>query len=216
MQQIIWKGKPVKTPKGLALAIPYPKLAAKVQEEWDKAVDKPDPKTMHYTTCAVSVIDIIANKRQQITADVSRFIHGDVIYYFDDKDEALIANQHLLWDKWKAYAERILQTPAKSSQGIMAIEQSDTYYNKAMELTLEPDDWHFYALQNFIIICHSWVLGYGIYEGEISPVLAIQASHADSLYQEQQWGSDEQATAERQGIINELQQIKNYLHLLAD
>ncbi len=200
---------------GALLQIPYPNLAAEVQKEWDKVSDKPDPKQMHYTTCAVSTIDIVANKRGIITADIAHFIHADVIYYFDDTDEVLIAHQHQAWDKWKAYAEEKLQTEAKTIQGIAPIQQSDTYYNEAVKFITATDDWHFYALQNFISICHSWVLGYGIYAGDLTPTLAIAASHADSLYQEQQWGADAQATEERQAIINELQQVKNYLQLLS-
>lgn len=213
MTEIQWQGKSVKTPQGALLEIPYSRLAKTIQQEWDKA-KKPDPKTMHYTTCAVSVIDIVANKRSQIMTDMNHFIHGDVIYYFDDRDEVLLSHQHGIWDEWKLWAEQKLQTPAKITHGIVAIQQSDSYYKKAIEIMEKKDNWHFYALQNFICICHSWVLGYAVYCGDLSAQRAIEVSHGDNLYQEQQWGKDAQALSERQALMNEMEQMQNYLHLL--
>lgn len=213
MTQITWRGKSVKTPQGAELQIPYKPLADKVQAEWDKT-EKPDPKTMLWTVCAVSVIDIIIPKRKLITEDISQFIHADVIYYFDDRDEALIKHQHNVWDKWKVAAEKKLKTEAKTVNGIVPIQQSDTYYKEAMKILTSQDDWHFYALQMMISACHSWVLGVGLFDGDLTAEQAVKLSHADVLYQEQHWGIDEQATQERQDMIKELEEIQNYLHLL--
>ncbi len=213
-QKIIWHGVEVKTPQNLKLKIKYSALAQEVQKEWDMVEKTPNLKSMTLTAFAVSVIDIISSKRQQITKDISNYINCDVIYYFADRDSELIAHQHKVWDEWIKWAENKLQCQAKTTNGITALAQSDEFTAAATKLLSEADDWHFYAFQNFISICASFTLGYALYCGCLSAERAIELSHADSLYQEEQWGRDTQATQERQNMIDDLTAIQIYLHLL--
>src|SRR5262249_36461399 len=72
---------PVKTPARRSLAAPTQPLAEALAEEWRAQREQIDPSTMPLTRLANSIIDGVAEKPDEVAAEVEKYLASDLIFY---------------------------------------------------------------------------------------------------------------------------------------
>ena len=91
-------GKPVKTPARALLALPTPKLADAIAEEWRAQSDVLDPTTMPLTRFAYAAIDVAPTHRARLTEEILAYGKSDLLCYRAEAPAALIARQNEAWN----------------------------------------------------------------------------------------------------------------------
>jgi chaperone required for assembly of F1-ATPase len=95
---VLLDGKPVRTPKRNALALPKTALAEAIAAEWGAVGEELDPRTLPLTGLANAAIDIVAPDPAAFAADLGRYAETDLLAYRAEGPAELVARQAAQWD----------------------------------------------------------------------------------------------------------------------
>jgi chaperone required for assembly of F1-ATPase len=98
-------GRPVKTPARKPLAAPTLALAEALAAEWAGQGEVIDPAAMPLTRLFNSALDGVAERMEEVEADVVRFAGSDLVCYRAGEPEALVAAQNAAWDPYLSLAK---------------------------------------------------------------------------------------------------------------
>src|SRR3954468_13308864 len=97
---VLLDGRPVLTPSGAKLALPTQALAALVAEEWADQGDEIALADMPATRLAHTAADRVPQVREAVAEEAARYAGSDVLCYFADGPEALVALERAEWEPW--------------------------------------------------------------------------------------------------------------------
>lgn len=195
---ILLDDRPVKTPAKAAFDLPTRALADAVAEEWDAQQGEIDPNSMPLTRLANSALDKVAPQRKAVAALIADYGASDLLCYRATGPEALIARQADHWDALLDWAARDLDIAFAVQSGLMPIEQPDGSRAEIARRTTDLDAFALTALHELVSLSGSWVIGYAALTGAHAPGALWRSALVDELWQEEQWGADEEAVAARE------------------
>jgi chaperone required for assembly of F1-ATPase len=193
-------GKPVKTPSGKALAVPFQALAAAIAREWDQAPDRFTPDDLPLMQLAVTALERVPANRVELVSQLAWFGLTDLLCYRAAEPPALVSLQHDAWQPWLDWADSALGIPLVFTTGLLPVAQpAGTRLAFETLLASLPD----YALAGLGVIAPalgSLVLGLAVLHGALQPEAACELSQLDESWQEQNWGTDPDAANRRQKV----------------
>ena len=86
---VLLDGRPVKTPKKIALQLPTKALAEAVAAEWQAQAQRIDPTLMPLTRLANTTLDAVTGQEVEVRADVVRYAGSDLICYRAEQPQSL-------------------------------------------------------------------------------------------------------------------------------
>lgn len=191
-------GRPARTPARNALAVPCRRIAAALEEEWNRQGERIDPATMPVTRLANSAIDGVAPRMEEIRAEVLAYAGADLLCYRAGEPERLAALQARHWDPVLAWAERRLGARFALAEGIMHVPQPvETLAAFAAALEAFEDPFVLAGLHVATTLTGSALLALALAEGEIGVDAAWAAAHVDEDWNMLLWGEDAEALARR-------------------
>ncbi len=206
-------GRPVKTPNKRDLRCPSRALAEAVAEEWNAQDEHIKPHTMPMTQLANTAWDRVPAHRAEIEGELLRHVEGDVLCYYADGPDTLIARQRAAWDPLRAWAvERFGATWAAGS-GILPVGQDGAVHAAMADAIRALDDVSLTALQVAAPVCSSLILGFALVEGRVSTEEAFAAAFVDELHQAEEWGDDFEAVDRRARLRRDLEDVARFLEL---
>jgi len=188
-------GRAVRTPARAELVVPTRALAAEIAAEWDAQEGKIRPVTMPMTCAANAAIDRVAREPAAVAAMLAAYGDTDLLCYRADSPAALVARQAVAWDPLLDWAESALSARLCITCGVMHVAQDRAVLDRLHAEVRLLDIWALTALHDLVSLSGSLVIGFAALR-EHAPAEALwRVSRIDESWQEEKWGSDEEASA---------------------
>lgn len=186
----------VRGPLGGRLVAPTRALAELIAREWEGQGEFLDVAGMHATRLANTAIDSIPKARSATAQSVSDYASSDLLCYFAEEPEALVARQTAQWEPVLQRAEGELALRFVRAAGIIHRPQPEATLAKVRDLAAALDDFRLTGVAFGASLYGSAVLALALERGWIDGAEALALSRLDEIFQEEAWGIDEEA-AER-------------------
>ena len=207
-------GKTVRTPSRRVLAAPRPAIAEALRGEWDAQTKTIDPAQMPLTRLANSILDGVADRRDEAAADIVEYLGSDLLFYRADRPAGLIARQEAVWDPIVRWAADDLGARFVLAQGIVHVQQPDRAI-AAARAAIPADAWIVGALHSITTLTGSALLALALLQGFRDAGAIWHAAHVDEDWNIEKWGFDAEAMTRRAGRETEFKAAVLVLQSLA-
>lgn len=194
---VLLDGRPARTPAGSRLVVPAEALAALLAEEWEAQAVTIDFAAMAATRLAFAAADRVSAARAETAAEVGRYAGADLLCYFADAPEALIARQTQRWLPLLDWARDSLGLELHRTVGIVHRPQPASTIERVEALALALDDFALAGLAFAAGLFGSAILALALQRDQLDGAAAFELSRLDETFQEEQWGVDAEAAARR-------------------
>ena len=186
-------GRSVRTPLKTPLVVPTEALARAIAAEWDAQQEQVAPGTMPVTRSANAALDKVATQRQEVIALLTEYGTTDLLCYRAEGPEALVARQAEAWDPLLDWAAQRLGSRLFPVSGVMYQPQPK---DNLAALNRPVDGMAAFALTGFhdlVTLSGSLVIGLAVHDDHLSAEAAWPLTRIDETYQQDLWGTDEEA-----------------------
>ena len=188
-------GRMVRTPAKAELVVPTRALAQEIAAEWDAQEGEITPATMPMTRAANAAIDRVAREREAVAAMLAEYGGSDLLCYRADSPAELAATQAAAWDPLLDWAESALSARLRTTCGVMHVAQDAGAMERLHAEVRLLDIWALTAFHDLVSLSGSLVIGFAALRDH-APVKALwRVSRVDEIWQEEQWGCDDEASA---------------------
>lgn len=206
-------GRPLRTPRRLALVVASRALAEAIAAEWQAQEDRIRPESMPLTRMTNSAIDTVMSDRDAVVDTIAAYGVSDLVCYWADAPDDLVARQRAHWQPLLGWIARRFDVMLRTTAGIGHLQQDAAALAALREAVAGCDDMELAALHEVTTITGSLVIGLAAILGEIDAEQAWQAGHVDAIYQAERWGSDPEAAARERALSRDLDSALEFLHL---
>lgn len=188
-------GREVRTPGKRPLLLPTRPLAESVRAEWAAQGEKIDPGTMPITRTVNSAIDKVAAARAGVIEVVVAYGDADLLCYRAASPEELARRQSEAWDPLLDWAARSFGARLVPVAGVMHRAQGPEALGRLNDEVEKLSDIGLAAFHDLVSLSGSLIIGLAVIHAVDEVDRLWLASRVDELWQEQQWGEDEIASA---------------------
>lgn len=188
-------GRGVKTPAKQPLYAPTRAMAEAIALEWDAQQDIINPNTMPVTKTANAAIDKVMVQHAEVADMLAAYGDSDLLCYRADAPEELVVRQSEQWDPMLEWADAELGVRLLPRTGVMHVPQDPQAVAELRAQTHALGAFELAAFHDLVSLSGSLVLGFAAARRARSADEIWTLSRLDELWQEEQWGEDEDATA---------------------
>ena len=192
-------GRRVKTPAKAALILPTRSMAEAIAAEWQAQGEQIRPDTMPMTRSANAALDKVRLQHAEVAEMIAAYGDSDLLCYRAERPQSLVARQAEDWDPLLEWAADALNAHLKPVVGVIHVPQSSAALRTLGDRVIALDDFALTALHDLVSLSGSLIIGLAATEQFLPPTELWRRSRVDETWQEEAWGSDEEAseTAER-------------------
>ncbi len=191
--RVLLDGRSVKTPGKSDLVVPTRAMAEAMREEWDAQDGEIDPETMPVTKAANSAIDKVTVQFSEVADMLADYAGTDLLCYRAATPIDLKDRQSLQWDPLLDWCAERYDARLIPVEGVMFSPQDDAALARLKAEIHAMSPWRLTGVHELITITGSLVLGLAILEGRLTADAAWDLSRLDELFQQEDWGVDEDA-----------------------
>ncbi len=186
-------GRGLKTPAKTAVVVPTKAMAEAIAAEWQAQGDEIDPLSMPVTRSANAALDKVALQHAEVADMLAEYGGTDLLCYRADSPTELMNRQATLWDPILDWAEEVLDARLTPVQGVMFQSQDSAALQNLRQRVHKFSNFELAAFHDLVSLSGSLVLGFAaVYQIKTADEL-WNLSRVDELWQEEQWGFDEEA-----------------------
>lgn len=186
-------GRVVKTPAKAALLLPTQALAQAVAAEWSAQEGEIKPLTMPFTRSANAAIDKVAVNHAEVADMLAAYGDADLLCYRADAPEELVARQRATWDPYLDWAGAHLGARLHPRTGVIHESQDPEALQRLSDRVHALGEFELAAFHDLVSLSGSLVLGFAAAQ-DLNPSPKVwAASRVDEMWQQEQWGVDEEA-----------------------
>ncbi len=204
-------GRPVKTPAKNELRLPGEDLARAVAAEWEDQREEVEPLSMRLTRLSNSAIDRVAANRNHVVGEIAAYAETDLLCYRASEPEELVVRQSAGWDPVLAWMADAHGIKLKVTDGVLPAAQSGDAIDATCRIIGGYDDFALSGLHMATSATGSVVLGLAVAAGRVGGAEAWELSLIDETWQNEQWGTDSEATRRRVGLKAEIEAAAQFL-----
>lgn len=206
-------GRPVRTPSKAPLILPTRALADAIAEEWDAQDGKIVPASMPVTRAANAAIDKVAHQHADVARMLADYGDTDLLCYRADSPAELAARQADAWDPLLDWAESALSARLRPFTGVMPHPQDPDSLARLHREVETLDFWALTAFHDLVGLSGSLIIGFAAIR-DVHPARTLwQVSRIDETWQQEQWGSDEDAEKVARRKENDFINAKRFFDL---
>lgn len=196
---LLLDGRLARTPARRPLIVPDLTAAEALAGEWNAVVDAIDPAGMPMTRLANSAIDGVADRVEEVRADVVKYAGSDLLCYRAGEPEKLVARQTELWDPLLDWAKDELGARFVLAEGVMFTPQpAEAIAAVSRAVAVVPAPHALAALHVVTTMTGSALLALALHGRRLDADGVWAAAHVDEDVQMQIWGVDEEALLRRE------------------
>ena len=188
-------GRTIKTPARAALTLPTERLARSVAAEWNAQGEIIDLAAMHLTRLANVAIDRVPETREEMAGELARYCETDLLCHIAEAPAELAEREEQYWRPVRDWAGQALDIFLVPVEGLLASPQPDASLEAARQVALAMDDFRLTGTLFGCGLYGSALLALAVTEGELTAEEAFEVSRIDEVWQNEQWGEDEEAKA---------------------
>jgi chaperone required for assembly of F1-ATPase len=185
-------GRSIKTPARVALTLPSQRLARALAAEWNAQEDEIDLTAMHLTRLANVAIDRTPEMRFEMADELARYCETDLVCHLAEGPEELVEREEAYWRPVREWAGQELDIILVPVEGVLASPQPDASLDAARNAALDMDDFRLTGTLYACGLYGSALLALAVAEGQLSAMDAFEVSRVDEVWQNEQWGEDEE------------------------
>lgn len=186
-------GRPVRTPAKAPLILPTGALAERIAAEWDAVEGQINPGTMPFTRSANAALDKVIRQHAEVADMLAAYGDADLTCYRADGPQELIARQAEGWDPLLDWADTTLGARLVPVQGVIHAPQDPRALRVLADQVHALDAFALTAFHDLVSLSGSLVIGFAALHDLHPPGTLWRLSRVDELWQEEQWGEDEEA-----------------------
>jgi chaperone required for assembly of F1-ATPase len=186
--------RPLRTPGRSLLVLPTRGLAELVAAEWRAQDGTIEPRQMPFTRMANTAIEKVAPMIGEVAELVADYGGCDLICYRADGPLELVERQRQ-WDPLVVWAEEALGARLVATSGVMPVVQDELALGRLRGLVQGFGPFRLAAFHDLVALSGSLVLGFAVVRDRLSVPDAWALSRIDEIWQAEQWGADDEATA---------------------
>lgn len=187
-------GRPVRTPAKALMVVPTKAMAEAIAAEWDAQTEEVKPESMPITRSANAALDKVSIQFDEVADMLSAYGGSDLLCYRADSPVELTKRQSDEWDPILDWAEGRFGTRLVCGFGVMPVTQSDENLRVLRDHVGTLSPFEIAAFHDLVGISGSLILALAVIEGHLTAEDAWLKSRVDELWQEEQWGQDDEAT----------------------
>lgn len=187
-------GRDIRTPGKAALIMPTKALAEAVRDEWDAQGERITPETMPVTRTVNSAIDKVAPQRDGVIDVVAAYADADLLCYRADGPAELVRRQKLAWDPLLDWAAEEFDARLHLRTGVMHQPQESVALDRLKQRVAQFTDIELAAFHDLVSLSGSLIIGLAVYHSLQPEEQLWTSSRIDELWQEEQWGEDDEAS----------------------
>ena len=211
---ILLDSRPVKTPAGKRLSLPRKKLADAIAAEWQAQGETVVVTSMPLLRLANTVIDGVADHREEVIGAILRFGENDLLCYRAHQPAELAARQAAGWDPLLDWVAQRCGANMRVAAGLSHIDQPPEALAALRRVLESFDAFSLSGLHVIASITGSVVLALAVAQGFITGAQAFELSRIDEIYQAEKWGEDAEATARVAALAHELDKAAELIALV--
>ncbi|MCL6283590.1 ATPase [Ruegeria sp. 2012CJ41-6] len=188
-------GRGVKTPAKAALILPTRAMAEAVAQEWDMQEGRIDPLSMPVTRSANAAIDKVRIQHAEVADMLAAYGDTDLVCYRTAHPQALANRQAQAWDPVLDWAAATLDARLTAVQGVVHTPQPAQALAVLSDRVHALDPFQLAAFHDLVSLSGSLLLGFATALDWRDADEIWHLSRIDEHWQEDQWGSDDEATA---------------------
>ncbi len=151
----------------------------------------------------------IADNRDEIISKLLEFAKTDLLFFWGENKE-LVLRQKEKWMPILDWSAELLKTALNKTNTL------DVPENSAMKAPLgvvlrKMSDKELACFYAATLNMRSTLLALALVKGKINAEKACELSYLEELWQNEMWGTDNEAAAKRKERCDELKEIENYL-----
>lgn len=212
--RVLLDGRAARTPAARPLVLPTRAAAELVAEEWAAQGEFVDYARMPATRLAFTAIDRVAEAAPAVADEASRFAGSDLLCYFADQPEALIAREREAWEPWLAWAEGELGVRFVRASGVMHQAQAPQTIEAFRREAGALDPFRLTGLAFAGALFGSAVLALAVLRGRLSGAEAFELSRLDETFQNERWGVDAEAAERNEALKAEAVAVDRWFRAL--
>jgi chaperone required for assembly of F1-ATPase len=190
---IFLDGRPVRTPAKAVLHVPSKPLAQRIAAEFDAQQDKINPLTMPFTRTANAAVDKVAVQHAEVADMLAAYGDSDLLCYRASDPEELVSRQKQHWDPLLDWAEQALGARLLPRTGVIHLPQDPDALLALRTRVHDMTAFELAAFHDLVSISGSLVIGFAAKLSDIPAQELWTVSRLDEIWQEEQWGVDEEA-----------------------
>jgi chaperone required for assembly of F1-ATPase len=203
--------KPLKTPGGRAVVVPWPGLAEAIAAEWRAQRAKPDVAGLSMTRIVATALDRIPSRRAGVLDELLAYAETELVCHRADGPPALVARQQAVWQPLLDWLAQQFDAPLAVTSGVLPCAQPEASL-RALRRRLEGlDDLGLAGLGVAVASSGSLVIGLALLERKIEAAQAFDAAELDATFQIEQWGEDSIAAQRRAELRAELETAAKFI-----
>jgi chaperone required for assembly of F1-ATPase len=206
-------GRPVKTPKGVFLALPTAAFAEAVAEEWRAVAGELKPADMPLTGLANAAIDLVGADLPGFAEGLARYGESDMLCYRADHPELLVDRQQALWQPILDWAGERFGIGFEVTAGIVPVMQPAPTLAGIGAAYRDFGPFELAALSPLVTLSGSAVVPLGLALGALCVEEAWNAAVLDEAFQAEHWGEDALASANRAERKRQFETAARFLRL---
>ncbi|GAA6208745.1 ATPase [Cognatishimia sp. WU-CL00825] len=188
-------GRSLKTPAKTPVVVPTRELAEAIAAEWDAQGDQVDPLTMPMTRTANSALDKVAIQKQDVAEMLADYGGTDLLCYRAESPVELVTRQAENWDPVLDWAADSLGARLQPVSGVMFKSQNEAALKRLRDMVHGLSSFQLAAFHDLVCMSGSLVLGFAAVHEYRPAEDCWTLSRLDELWQEEQWGRDDDAHA---------------------
>ncbi|MEM6589991.1 MAG: ATP12 family protein [Pseudomonadota bacterium] len=203
----------VKTPAKRALIMPTRAMADAVAAEWDAQEEEVNPHTMPVTRAANAAIDKVAQQHAEVADLIAAYGDSDLLCYRADSPDDLVNRQSAAWDPLLEWADRTFGAQLIPTTGLMPKPQNPDDLAKLSREVHAMDPFTLTAFHDLVGLSGSLIIGFAALRDHDDIDTLWKISRIDEIWQEEQWGEDEEATKMAAAKRNQFVAAKAFYNL---
>jgi chaperone required for assembly of F1-ATPase len=197
-------GKAIRTPAKRDLVVPSADLAEAIAAEWQAQGAEVRPHTMPLTRLASTAIDLVAQRREQVVAEIVNYAGSDLLCYRADHPPELIARQRAVWQPLIDWAILRFDAPLIVTSGILPVRQLAETMRAFAAAVDAYDPLLLTALHAVTTVTGSLVIALAVLEGRLSAMDAFEAAELDETFEIEKWGEDAEQGERRAALQDDI------------
>jgi chaperone required for assembly of F1-ATPase len=211
---VLLDGRVPKTPGGRALIMPTEGLAGLLAGEWEAQGEHIDFDRMGATRLANTTLDYIPSARGMTAAEVARYAGSDVVCYFAEHPASLVALQTKNWGELIRWAATDLRLEFHPVTGLVHQPQPAPTLEAVEALANAEGDFALAGLAFAAPLYGSGLLALAVCRGRLTGEEAFDLSRLDEAFQEERWGTDEDARSRTAALRLEARMVGDWFSAL--
>lgn len=192
--QIELVGRLVRSPAKTPVIVPTQAVADAIAAEWNAQTGEVRPETMPVTRFANSALDKVMPQFDEVCDMLAAYGGSDLLCYRADAPQELQQRQAEAWDPILDWLHGATGVRLAVTKGVMPIAQASDGQVVLRGHVGRLTAFEIAAFHDLVTISGSLAIALAVSERHLAAEQAWLKSRVDEVWQEEQWGPDEEAT----------------------